>query len=281
MKRILVCTDGSTCAQVCGQYAAWLAGRTGCGVDLLYLTDIRQFEVPLIADLGGSLGIEPYEDIMSQLQKFERQKAQVIEETSRSMFEAYDPPVQVRFHHRTGLLVDALEEFEPQVELILLGKRGERADFASEHLGSTMERVIRASRRPCLVTSREFRDVKRVVLAYDGGASCRGAVEFLSSSEVIKGLELHIVVVDAGRRGTSAGERLEDAAQAFRSAGMDPVVRIIQGDVEKRIAGYVEKEGMDLLAMGAYGHSRIRYLLIGSTTTDMIRSCHIPVLCFR
>ena len=74
---------------------------------------------------------------------------------------------------------------------------------------------------------------------------------------------------------------MEDAAQAFRSAGMDPVVRIIQGDVEKRIAGYVKKEGLDLLAMGAYGHSRIRYLLIGSTTTDMIRSCHIPVLCFR
>ncbi|MEQ9334216.1 MAG: universal stress protein [Thalassobaculum sp.] len=33
--------------------------------------------------------------------------------------------------------------------------------------------------------------------------------------------------------------------------------------------------------MGAYGHSRIRSLIIGSTTTQMIRSCMIPVMLFR
>ena len=44
--------------------------------------------------------------------------------------------------------------------------------------------------------------------------------------------------------------------------------------------GSLSQEQMGEL-MGAYGHSRIRHLLIGSTTTAMIRSCHIPVLCFR
>jgi nucleotide-binding universal stress UspA family protein len=33
--------------------------------------------------------------------------------------------------------------------------------------------------------------------------------------------------------------------------------------------------------MGAYGHSRIRNLVIGSTTTSMIRNCRIPVMLFR
>jgi nucleotide-binding universal stress UspA family protein len=37
----------------------------------------------------------------------------------------------------------------------------------------------------------------------------------------------------------------------------------------------------DLLVMGAYGHSRIRNLIIGSTTTAMVRSCLIPVLMMR
>ncbi len=32
---------------------------------------------------------------------------------------------------------------------------------------------------------------------------------------------------------------------------------------------------------GAYGHSRIRNLIIGSTTTEMIRSCKIPIVLFR
>jgi len=33
--------------------------------------------------------------------------------------------------------------------------------------------------------------------------------------------------------------------------------------------------------MGAYGHSRIRNLVIGSTTTEMLRSCTVPVMLFR
>ncbi|MDF1750857.1 MAG: universal stress protein, partial [Alphaproteobacteria bacterium] len=38
---------------------------------------------------------------------------------------------------------------------------------------------------------------------------------------------------------------------------------------------------IDLLVMGAYGHSRIRNLIIGSTTSAMLRLCKIPVMMFR
>jgi nucleotide-binding universal stress UspA family protein len=47
------------------------------------------------------------------------------------------------------------------------------------------------------------------------------------------------------------------------------------------ISDAVEREGIDLLVMGAYGHSRIRNLIIGSTTTEMVRSCKIPVILYR
>ena len=36
-----------------------------------------------------------------------------------------------------------------------------------------------------------------------------------------------------------------------------------------------------MLVMGAYGRSRIRSLIIGSTTTEMIRSCKVPVVLMR
>ena len=53
------------------------------------------------------------------------------------------------------------------------------------------------------------------------------------------------------------------------------------GQPDAVIARIVEQEGIGLLVMGAYGHSRIRTLIIGSTTTEMIRSCLIPVMLFR
>lgn len=33
--------------------------------------------------------------------------------------------------------------------------------------------------------------------------------------------------------------------------------------------------------MGAYGHNRIRHLVIGSIATQVLRSIQIPVLMFR
>ena len=56
---------------------------------------------------------------------------------------------------------------------------------------------------------------------------------------------------------------------------------IRQGPPDAVIAKSVEADGVDLLVMGAYGHSRIRSLIIGSTTTSMIRQCLVPVLLFR
>ena len=47
------------------------------------------------------------------------------------------------------------------------------------------------------------------------------------------------------------------------------------------ISDVVRNEKIGLLVMGAYGHSRIRSLVIGSTTTEMVRSCKVPVLLFR
>jgi nucleotide-binding universal stress UspA family protein len=33
--------------------------------------------------------------------------------------------------------------------------------------------------------------------------------------------------------------------------------------------------------MGAYGHGRIRTMILGSTTAALLRACRIPVLVFR
>jgi nucleotide-binding universal stress UspA family protein len=39
--------------------------------------------------------------------------------------------------------------------------------------------------------------------------------------------------------------------------------------------------GADLVIMGAYGHSPIRHLMMGSTTTSVLLSLELPILLFR
>ena len=282
MQKFLVCTDGSQYSRVCCDYAAWLAARVKAEVHVIYVTDLRRFEMPFITDLSGSLGIQPYQGMIGQLKEMEEQKAKAIREDSLRIFEEKYPDGKVVFHHRTGLLVDLLEEMEAGCDLVLMGKRGESAEAAVEHLGSTMERVVRASDKPCLVTSRSFREIKKLLLAFDGGKSCRKALAFLCQSGAFKGLELHIVVVaeDTGDE-ERALQQVQEAETKCREAGYALNCQMLHGTPEDQIAEYVGKQSIDLLLMGAYGHSRIRHLLIGSTTTEMIRRCRIPVLLFR
>ena len=280
LKKLLICTDGSDYSQVCCRYAAWIAERTGASIELLYLTDLRQFEVPLVADLSGSLGIQPYQDVLTHLQEMEKRKATVIEKNAREIFDKEGMKNPIRFHHHTGLLVDCLEDFEKDVDLVLLGKRGENADYATAHLGSNMERVIRSSSKPTLTTSRKFIPIAKILLAYDGGESCQKALQFLCENEALSDQELHIVMVSENEDDKAAFENVEQAKSIAKGRKGTNVFQILNGNVEDQIARYVDKEEMNLLVMGVYGHRRIRYLLIGSTTTTVIRACRIPVLCF-
>jgi len=281
MKRVLLCTDGSAYSQVCCQYAAWLAGRTSCEFEVLYVTDLRQFEVPMVADLSGSLGVQPYQAVLSKLQELEVEKAKVVLKEAERMLVEAKVSAPTRYTHRTGFLVDCFQEYEQSADLVMLGKRGENANFASGHLGSTMERVVRSSHQPCFVTSRSYQPIERVLLAYDGGKSCRKALEFLAANPAFHGLELHVVIVAARENEETALATLREAEAALVAAGQKPVCQMLHGVPEDEIAAYVAARGINCLIMGAYGHSRIRQFVIGSTTTAMMRQCRVPVLLFR
>lgn len=64
-------------------------------------------------------------------------------------------------------------------------------------------------------------------------------------------------------------------------AGFRPLSRYIKGRPEAVIPATAKEFGIDLLVMGAYGHSRIRSLIVGNTTTQVLRDSPIPVLLLR
>jgi nucleotide-binding universal stress UspA family protein len=53
------------------------------------------------------------------------------------------------------------------------------------------------------------------------------------------------------------------------------------GTPDEVIVSRVAAVGAGLLVMGAYGHSRIRSLVLGSTTAQVLRGCEVPVLLLR
>jgi nucleotide-binding universal stress UspA family protein len=47
---------------------------------------------------------------------------------------------------------------------------------------------------------------------------------------------------------------------------------LIPGDAESIIGRTVKEQAIDMLVMGAFGHSPLRGLLFGSDTADLLRS---------
>lgn len=279
--KILACIDGSQYSQSCCEHAVWAADRLEASIEVVYVTDLRQFEVPFVADLGGSLGLQPYQSIMGELQQLEDKKATLVLDQAEGSIRDAGYTGEITRVHKTGFLVDSLSELEESAELIVIGKRGENANFAAEHLGSTMERVARAARKPCLVASRAFNPIQKLMLAYQNVASCNAAIDYLCNAKGFSNIEIHLVGVSRSDDESVVLSDLHKAEDKLKSAGLQVNCQMLHGSVAATLAAYAQEQGINLLAMGAYGHSKIRHLIIGSTTTEILRDCRLPTILFR
>lgn len=288
MKRILLCSDGSAFAENIYRYGAWFATNLPmAAVDVLCVTDTRGQQAMTAQNLSGSIGVDAKENLLDRLVELEHEKAKINHQRAKLVLQQAAQTLKqegvesINLVHETGFLVDCLEKFETGCDLIVLGKRGETAEFASGHLGANLERIVRSSHKPCLVTSRQFKPIERILVAHDGSPSSQKMLQFIADSSVFAGLALHIVTVAKSSTDKIAIARIKSAQQLAQQAGFEPVCSVIEGHPEKAISNYITEQNISLLLMGAYGHNRIRHLVIGSTTAQMLRSSHIPVLLFR
>lgn len=281
---IIALVDGSVYSESICDHASWIAKQTGASVSLVH-TMGRRLVSSSQGDLSGSIGLGARSALLEELAELDGQKAKLAQKRGRALLEDAKQRVidfgvsNVVSKLRLGELVDTVLELESSANLIIIGKRGEAADFDKLHLGSNLERVVRSSQKPVLVASREFQPIKRVLVAFDAGRSVQKAVNYLLHSQAFQDLEFKFLT--AGIETPEVTRQLGDAAALLGDAGYSVNTAVEAGQPEEVIANAVIRDQCDLLVMGAYGHSRIRNLIIGSTTTEMIRSCKIPVLLFR
>ncbi|MGB3278084.1 MAG: universal stress protein [Pseudorhodobacter sp.] len=276
--KIIALVDGSIYAHSVCELAGWAGARLGAGVELLHVLGRREGGEQ---DLSGSIRLGARSALLKELAELDAQRAKlvtyrgraILEDAKAVLAEAGVTEATTRLRHG-----DLMEEMGQDFELIVIGKRGEAADFAKGHLGSNLERIVRGAKTPVLVAARAFAPVTRVLVAYDGGASALRAIDHVAHSALYKGLAVTVVSVGEGAATRSA---LADVQARLRAAGVEAETVMVTGQTEVALGKLVEDEGFQMLVMGAYGHSRIRSLIIGSTTTAMIRSCKVPVMLVR
>lgn len=281
--KVLACVDDSVYAEAVCDYAAWTASRMNTQLSLLHVLD--KSDSTTAKNLSGSLGLGAQENLMQELAELDQQRAKLEMEKGKLMLQAAMQRVEEKgivdaeSRQRHGELVDTLIELEPETRILVVGKRGADTESAHGHIGSHLESIIRALHKPILIAQQSFAPPKQIMVAYDGSATMRKGIHIVAASPLGRGIPHHVVMVGADT--DVARAQLQEATDIMNKAGFDVTGAIIPGDADTALAEYQERENIDLLVMGAYGHSRIRHLILGSTTTAMIKRTKVSLLVLR
>jgi nucleotide-binding universal stress UspA family protein len=276
IKHILIPQDGSDHSSAALDYGIWLARRTGAKITGLYVVDIVTLEGPLLHDISGSLGFEPYLNFSTKM---------------REVLEARGEDILTGFVERcekegighecslaSGVVVSEISERAKVADLVIMGRFGVNVEFEYGLLGSTTEGVIRRASKPVLVVPDRFSEPARPLLAYDGGATAAKAMH--SAAELVKtlGLSLTVLAVAGGEEGDRL---LSEAKEYLKPYGVEAEYKSREGAAYREIVSCYEDGGYDMLFMGVSHHSRIVEMVLGSTTEHVVRAVEGPVFLER
>jgi nucleotide-binding universal stress UspA family protein len=280
MNLVIACIDGvgERAAGICDA-ASWASLRLDAPLKLLHVLDRNQY--PAGQDLSGSIGLGSREALLEELAALDEQRGKLAREQGRLMLDAArerareDGVSEPQVLQRHGDLVETLAELEQDTRLLVFGRGG----TATHPLGHQVEAVIRALHRPMLVLPGDFTAPTRFLIAYDGSPTARKAVDMVCASPLLQGLPCDLLLIGPSTHDVQL--ELTRAAEKLEHTGFEVRAEILAGDVEERLLGAVDARGAGMLVMGAYGHSRIRQMLVGSTTTNLLRRTRVPLLLLR
>ncbi|MFT7675789.1 MAG: nucleotide-binding universal stress UspA family protein [Gammaproteobacteria bacterium] len=182
--------------------------------------------------------------------------------------------IDIEFRAVEGALGDNLSIFSRYSDLLIVPRHysddrlNENYQLSSVLIGSTCPVLMMAN------NTRNTLPIKNVLLAWDGGHECarvlRAVLQMFDALE-----KIDIVAVD------SDGVEASDIALHIARHGISTEVHLPASageNVGARILDQAQVLGSDLVAMGAYGHSRLLELIFGGTCKYVIENAEVPIL---
>jgi nucleotide-binding universal stress UspA family protein len=186
--------------------------------------------------------------------------------------------LQGEWHMAIGLAASYVTRRAQSADLVVLGQR---VPGHSTGLDAP-EDVILACSRPVLVMPYAGRRLDRIGenagVAWNGsreaGRAVQDALPLLAMSSVVT-----LLLVNPEEDADI--ELTEDLVGHLGRHGLHAKTQVIRKElsaVSDTVLAQVAELDADLLIMGAYGHSRLREMILGGVTRDILRDMNVPVL---
>jgi nucleotide-binding universal stress UspA family protein len=259
------------------------AARLQATVDLAVAHEAHLTGVYIIADPSPGAFASGYvpPDLMDTLQQHARERA----ETALARFAELATRNQISFETRIDRVLytavaDALSTNARYADLAIVGQADPDDAETPRYLP---EEVTLASGRPSLVIPYIGPGPtlgQRVTVAWSASREAARAVnDALPMLERAQAVD--VVTVNPGDAPFGHGEEPgADIALHLARHGIKVEVQRIETrdlDVANTILSHLADRGSDLLVMGAYGHSRLRELVLGGVTRTILHDMTVPV----
>lgn len=275
IKRILVPTDGSELAQIGASYAISLAKAFQAHIQGIYVIDVKLLEGPFLQDLSASLGTAPYVNYQGNISMLLEERGKSALQALTAACEAAGVPCETS--QTSGVVPRVIVDNSGLADLIVMGRGGEHNEWLEGLVGSTAEAVIRRSELPVIITGTAEPGHQRILMAYDGSPHSQNALRTAVAFVEMWKTSLQILIVGEDGNKSAAGE----VKGYLEAHGVNGTVLEAVGDSGEQIVEVAKSAEADLIVMGAYGHSKVREFVVGSTTTYVINHATCPVMLAR
>ncbi|HYD70238.1 universal stress protein [Azospirillum sp.] len=269
LKRLLVPVHDAAAVDAALPRACRLAACLGSVVEVLYLRGIAVDRV-LLGEGAPPAALRHRLDEAEGAEDRRMAAAQA----AVDLHSGTHPGTQVRWRVAAGAETAALARHGRLCDLIVLPRH--RGNATTVH-GPQFNAALFETGRPVLLLPEtgDALPVSRVAVAWDGsvqaGRALADALPLLAGAESVTVLR----VSDDPQDGEA-----EEVVAYLADHGIAAAARRVApaGSVADTLRAEVAAAGIDLLVMGAYGHSRLRERVLGGVSRSLLSSAPVPIL---
>lgn len=182
--------------------------------------------------------------------------------------------LEVETVHRTGDVVDELQDLGALVGVIVVGRVGYRGATAEDEVGPDTRTLLRNAPQPVLVCGRIPTAMDRVLVGYSGSPASEATLAFAARFAGISGAHLDVLQFP-GSLG-DRGELTQRASGALARAPLDYDLHDGEGPVDEMLLGAARRLGATVVFTETereHGH-----WLVPPAADAILRASDLPVL---
>lgn len=270
LKRILVALSGTAFTPVAVRRAVQLAERHEASITGVTVVDIERLTDVGPVPIGGAARAHDLAE--HRLAVTQQHVEEEIERFEKACREAGVPFVVDR---ERGDPFELLLDLWRYHDLTVIGLRGLFEYGVVHNPDDIVIKLIRRGVRPIIAVSPDYREVERVLVAYDGSPEAAMAMKRFAQLHLWPDAAMRLVCF--GKEEQEATALLSDATTYLRAHGFDPESESLPGDARHGLLAHAQEWGAGLVVMGSTSRSRIAKLVLGATALEALMHADIPL----